>query len=118
MRSINDYLDKIKPLQKAELQRIRRIVRDTVPESEEYIGSGLPEFKYKNNTLLCFAGYKKHMSLFVATGPIKALQDKLSDFVVSNGSIQFTLEKLLPEILIKEILNERMTEINKSTEEA
>jgi len=113
MSVIDDYLEKIGVPQKSELERIRKIVKQIVPEAEEVISYGMPAFKYKKKYLIGFAVFKDHLSLFPTPGPIGALKDKLSDFKLSKGTIQFTIEKPLTEQLIKEILLIRKADINK-----
>lgn len=113
MSVIDEYLDKISPTQRGELKKIRSIVKQVAPQAEESISYGLPTFKVKRLPLVYFGVFKKHMSLFPTSGPIRILKDKLTDFNTSKGAIQFTLEKPIPKELIKEILLVRLAEINK-----
>lgn len=109
---IDDYLKNVSPEHKAELERVRKIVKTVVPDAEETISYGIPAFKYNGQPLLYFAAFKNHMSLFPTSGPTEALKDKLKDFVVSKGTIQFTVEKPIPDTLIKEILLNRLGNIS------
>lgn len=111
MNEVDTYLSNVEPKQKAELERIRRIVRQTVPDAIESIGYGMPAFKYKGQPLVYYAAFKDHMSLFPTSGPTEVLKAQLKDFKVSKGTIQFTLEKPLSEKLIKEILAARLNQI-------
>jgi uncharacterized protein YdhG (YjbR/CyaY superfamily) len=47
MGVIDDYFAKIEPPERTELERIRRIVHETVPEAKEVITYGMPGFKYQ-----------------------------------------------------------------------
>ncbi len=114
MSPIDEYLAHLNSEQKAELERIRTTIHATVPEVEEGFSYGMPAFKYKDEYLIWFAAFKDHMSLFPTTTPIRELKDKLKDFKLSKGTIQFTLENPMPEALIKEILHVRLAEIDKS----
>ena len=111
MTAFEEHLDKFSVSQKAELERIRKIVHDTVPGVEEVISYGMPAFRYKDKYLVGFCAYKNHLSLFPTSGPIEALKDKLEVFKLSKGTIQFTLENPLPEPLIREILLSRLADI-------
>jgi uncharacterized protein YdhG (YjbR/CyaY superfamily) len=111
MTIIDEYLTSIDPPQRSELERIRRIVHDTLPEVEEIISYGMPGFKYKGKYLVGFNAFKDHLSLFPTAGPVEALKSKLGAFTLSKGTIQFTLERPLPEPLIKEILLARAGDI-------
>lgn len=112
MSVIDDYLKKLELPQRAELERIRQIVQQVAPEAVEVITYGMPGFKYRQKYLIAFAAFKDHLSLFPAPGPIEALKDKLTDFKLSKGTIQFTLEHPLPESLIKEITLKRVADIS------
>jgi uncharacterized protein YdhG (YjbR/CyaY superfamily) len=111
MTPIDEVLDKLAAPQRAELERIRRIVHETAPGAEEVINYGIPAFKYKGKYLVGFCAYKKHLSLFPSPGPIESLKEKLQAYNLSKGAIQFTLDNPLPEPLIKEIVLCRMADI-------
>lgn len=112
MKEVNEYLSKVPPAQRAELERIRKIVKRLVPDAEESISYMMPAFKYKKKPLVYYAAFKDHMSLFPTSGPTETLKAKLAAYKVSKGTIQFTLDKPLPEPLIKEIVRARLQEIN------
>ncbi len=114
MSVIDDYLKNIEPRQKAELERIRSIVKKLVPDAEETFSYGMPTYKYKNRPLIYFAAFKNHMSIFPTAGPAEALKDKLAGYKLSKGTIQFTVEKPLPETIIKELITLRLNVIKKS----
>jgi hypothetical protein len=64
MGVIDDYLEDLGDSQRAELERIRRIVLDRVPGAEEGRSYGMPAFRYRRKPLLGFAALKDHLSLF------------------------------------------------------
>src|SRR4051812_25778834 len=113
MSVIDEYLDNVSAPQRAELERIRRIVQETVPEAEELISYGMPGFKYQGKYLVGFAAFKDHLSLFPTSRPVEVFEDKLKGFQISKGTIQFTEENPIPEHLIKEILLSRVADIAK-----
>lgn len=111
METIDEYLKEIKPSQRDELERIRKIIKQVAPEAEETIRYGMPTFNYYGKRLLCFAAYKNHMSLFGNLGP---LEKKLEDFKLSHkGTLQFTEENPVPEEIIIEIVQYKLAEISK-----
>ncbi|HUC87661.1 MAG TPA: DUF1801 domain-containing protein [Candidatus Binatia bacterium] len=112
MSVIDDYLGKYSGSEKAELEKLRSIVKTTVPEAEEVITYSMPGFKYKGKYLVAFSIFKDHIGLFPTSGPIETLKDKLTDFKTSKGGIHFTPAKPIPESLIKDILVTRMNEIS------
>jgi uncharacterized protein YdhG (YjbR/CyaY superfamily) len=111
---IGQYFSKLNTSEKAELQRIREIVNVTVPEAKETISYGMPAFEYKGKYLVGFYVYKNHLSLFPTSKPIEAFKNKLKDFQLSKGTIQFTLKNTIPAPLIRNIILYRIDEIDKS----
>ncbi len=110
MSDIDQYLANVKPSQRMELERIRKIVKDTVPEAEETIKYGMPAFMYKGKRIIEFAAYKDHMSLF---GNLGEAEKKLSTYKLSHkGTLQFTEDNPVPESIIKDLLLSRVDKIN------
>jgi len=62
MGVIDDYLEELGDSQRAQLERICRIVLDRVPDAEEGRSYGLPAFRYKRKPLLGFAALKDHLN--------------------------------------------------------
>lgn len=112
MSVIDDYLSSHSGPEKAELEKIRSIVNETVPEAEEVITYSMPGFKYKGKYLIAFSIFRDHLGLFPTSGPIETLKDKLTDFKTSKGGIQFTSDKPIPDWLIKDIVLARISEIS------
>jgi uncharacterized protein YdhG (YjbR/CyaY superfamily) len=112
MSEINTYLNSLPGLEKAELERVRAVIRQAVPEAAEVISYGMPGFKYRGKYLAGYYAFKTHLSLFPA-GTVEAFADKLEGYTLSKGTIQFTLDRPLPESLIKEIILYRKAEIDK-----
>jgi len=110
MSTVDEYLKNVAAPQLAEYERIRKIVKQVAPEAEEAISYGMPAFKYQGNGVLYFGVFKDHMSIFPGA-PVE-LKDKLEGYKLSKGTIQFTLDKPLPEALIKEILQNRLAAIS------
>jgi uncharacterized protein YdhG (YjbR/CyaY superfamily) len=111
MSAVDEYLGKVPAPQRGELERVRNIVKETVSEAEEVISYGMPGFKYQKKYLFGYAAFKDHMSIFPTAAPVEALQEKLSDFELSKGTVQFTLEHPVPEAIIKELVSVRVKAI-------
>ena len=61
--------------------------------------------------LVYFAAYKKHCSLFAGNGALtEQMKEILKSYKTSKGTIQFTVEKPLPDDLVKQIVVTRMKE--------
>ena len=111
MSVIDDYLQKVPATQRAELDRVRQIVKAAVPEAEEIITYGMPGFKYHEKYLIAFAAFKDHLSVFPGAGAVATLEDELGDYKLSKGTVQFTLEHPLPEAIIRNLTIARQAAI-------
>jgi uncharacterized protein YdhG (YjbR/CyaY superfamily) len=111
--TVDDYLNNITPSQKAEYDRVEKIVKEFEPEVDEVISYGIPTFKYRGKYLLYFGAFKNHMSLFPGSGFVDEMKDELAGFKVAKGTIQFTEDKPVPKDVIVKILQRRKAEINK-----
>jgi uncharacterized protein YdhG (YjbR/CyaY superfamily) len=116
MTVIDEYLEKIEETKRNELERIRRVIKATVPEADEVIDYGMPAFKYKGQYLIGFHVFKNHMSLFPTALPISAMKTKLTGFQISKGSIQFTLANPIPDAIIRNLLLYKIDSIDKLVE--
>jgi uncharacterized protein YdhG (YjbR/CyaY superfamily) len=114
MSVIDEYFAKLDEANRAELERIRKIVNATVPEAEEVISYGMPAFRYKSRYLIGFYVYKNHLSLFPTSKPIESLKNKLDDYKLSKGTIQFTLDNIIPESIIRKLLLYQIENIDRS----
>ena len=113
MSTFNELLASLPDPERAALERIRVIVHDVVPEAEEVVSYGMPAFKYQGKYLVGFWAFKKHLSLFPAAAAVDALKGKLTDYKLSPGTIQFTLDHPIPEAIIREMLAIRVASITK-----
>jgi len=104
MSVIDDYLQNVPSAEKAELERIRKIVHDAAPTAEEVITYSMPGFKYMGKYLISFAAFKDHLSIFPGSEPVGVLKDALKDNITGKGTIQFTPEKPLSDEVIREIV--------------
>ena len=111
MNEVDKYLDGIDNDQKTELVRVRKIIHRSAPQAEEVISYGMPVYKYNKKYLLGYAAFKNHMSIFPGSGPIESIKNELKDYKISKGTIQFTLERPIPEYLIKQIIKYRIKDI-------
>jgi uncharacterized protein YdhG (YjbR/CyaY superfamily) len=111
-KSINEYLSKVEPQHRAELERIRALVKRLVPGVEETMSYGMPTLKYKKRPLVYFTASKNHMSFFPSSWAIEELKDKLKGYKTTKHAIQFTLENPLPNALIKELVLNHVRDID------
>ena len=104
MSVIDEYLSTVPPAQSSQLERVRQIIKQQAPNAAEVITYGMPGFKVNGKYLISFGNFKDHMSIFPGADPTHTVKEKLQGYKTSKGTIQFTVDKPLPESLIKEIV--------------
>ena len=107
--SVADYLRAVPPAPRAALQKLRQTIKAAAPEATEVISYGMPCFKY-HGTLLCFAAFKDHCSLFMSTYLTKTLKQELASYQTAKGTIRFTVDKPLPAALVRKLVRARMAQ--------
>jgi uncharacterized protein YdhG (YjbR/CyaY superfamily) len=109
-KNVDDYLAGIPEPARSTLNKVRAAIRSAVPaEATEAISYGMPAFKYKG-TLVWFASFANHCSLFPTASVIQAFKNELKGFETSKGTIHFPVDKPLPAALVKQIVKTRIAE--------
>lgn len=111
-KNVDEYLNALDPANRAELERIRALVKQFVPDTIETMSYGMPTLKYKNRALVYFTASKKHLSFYPSSWAINELKDQLRDYKTTEHSIQFTLDKTLPALLIEDLVRVHVREID------
>lgn len=104
MSVIDTYLNTVAAPERSELQKIRNTVLQVVPEAKEVITYGMPGFKYQGKYLISFAAFKDHLSIFPGSEAVAEFESRLGEYKLSKGTIQFSLEKPLPDKLLRGII--------------
>jgi uncharacterized protein YdhG (YjbR/CyaY superfamily) len=111
-KSVDEYIasqpEAVRPI----LERVRRAIRDTVPAAGEVISYNLPTYKLGGEPVLYFAAWKRHYSLYPASGRLVAeFKDQLAPYEIGKGTIRFPLSQPVPESLIARIARFRAKEV-------
>lgn len=111
-QSVEEYISAQPEEAAATLRRLRSIVRSALPQAEETISYGMPAYKLHGKIILCFAGWKRHYSLYPA-GPrlVAAFREELAGYEVDKSTIRFPLTQPLPAKLIAHIAMFRLAEV-------
>jgi uncharacterized protein YdhG (YjbR/CyaY superfamily) len=94
------------------LKRVRSTIRKAVPGAEETISYGIPTFKLNGSSVIYFAGWKEHYSIYPANARlIAAFRKALAPYEFnSKGTIRFPLSEPVPVKLIEDIARFRARE--------
>ena len=112
-KSVDAYLS-TKPKEVREiLERVRTTIRKAVPRAVETISYQIPAYKLPGGTVLFFAGWKEHYSLYPATGQLPVVFKKeLKPYALSKGTIRFPLGEPVPVKLIAALAKFRAKEVS------
>jgi uncharacterized protein YdhG (YjbR/CyaY superfamily) len=109
-KTVDDYIKTFPADIQAILEKMRRIVREVVPEAEEVISYQMPAFKLKGKNLVYFAAFKNHIGFYPAPSGIAAFEKELAPYVKGKGTLQFPLNRPIPYDLVRKIVLVRAKE--------
>jgi uncharacterized protein YdhG (YjbR/CyaY superfamily) len=111
-KSVDEYIASQPEAARGKLGRVRSTIREAVPGVEEAISYKIPAYKLHGEAVLYFAGWKRHYSLYPATGRVlAAFKDQLAFYEVSKSTIRFPLSQPVPVKLIGRIAKFRAKEV-------
>ncbi len=111
-KTVEEYLERLSPEFREELERIRSLVLELAPEAEETMSYGMPTLKYRGRALVYFTASKKHLSFYPSSWAIEELAGELAAYKRTEHSIQFTPETALPTDLIERLVRIHLREID------
>ena len=101
--NIDEYIANFPVHIQKKLDELRAIIKKAAPEAEEKISYQMPAFNLKG-MLVYFAAYTNHIGFYPTSSGIKTFKEELVGFKSSKGTIQFPVDKPLPEDLITRIV--------------
>ena len=105
--TVDAYMDTIENLDfRREIDRLRAIIRQELPEAIEVISYGMPMFKF-HGMVVGLACFKQHCSSFPGH-TVAEFSNDLKGFKTSAGTIQFTPDHPIPDELVKSIVQSRV----------
>jgi len=108
-KTVDQYLARVPEPARSTLNKIRAAIRAAVPpDATETISYGIPVFKHKGSSLVWFAAFSDHCSLFPTASVIASFKDDLKGYATSKGTIHFATDKPLPAALVKKMVKARV----------
>ena len=110
--TVDAYLETLPAERRAGVEAIRRAVNAAAPEATETIAYAMPALRsHGGQFLVSYAAYKRHYSLFPASGGVvEALGASLTPYLSGRGTIQFPADQSIPTDLIARIVEIRLAE--------
>lgn len=115
---VDAYLAKVPEPARSTLEKVRATIRSVVPASAtEVISYGIPTFRYSDRSLVAYAAFKNHCSLFpMQASLIDEMKEELKSYRTSKGTLQFSTDKPLPATLLRRIVKARIVETKRKNQ--
>ena len=100
---VNAYLASLPKNVRIILEKIRKTIKEAVPEAAELISYQMPAFKF-HGIIAWYAPFKNHYSLFIRPVIMQAFKEDLKPYKLSKSAIRFPLDHPVPVELITRIV--------------
>ncbi|WP_273020601.1 DUF1801 domain-containing protein [Rheinheimera sp.] len=115
-QSVDEYIADQPKEVAAALEQVRAMILKAVPDTEQLLNYNIPAFTLiaggKREQQIMIAGYAKHIGFYPHPTTIEAFADELADYKYAKGSVQFPLNKAMPEDLIVRMVLWRKQHLN------
>jgi uncharacterized protein YdhG (YjbR/CyaY superfamily) len=109
--TIDEYLARLSPEDRAALQKVRRAVHAAAPGAEECISYGMPAFRLNGKLIAGFKAAAAHCSFHPMSGDtVAALEADLAGYETSRGTVRFSPRAGLPDTLVRKLVKTRIAE--------
>jgi uncharacterized protein YdhG (YjbR/CyaY superfamily) len=111
-KDVDEYLSRVPEPALGTLNKIRASILSAAPTgATEAITYGIPTARYDGRSLVAFAAFSKHCSLFpMSLAVMDTFRGELKGFQTARGTIRFPFDKPLSGTLIKKIVKARLAE--------
>jgi uncharacterized protein YdhG (YjbR/CyaY superfamily) len=106
-----EYLATLTDVQRATLERLRGTIRAAAPEAQEAFGYGMPALTLGGKSLVWFAAWKHHYSLYPISAAILEAHSVDGEYETAKGTIRFPASKALPYDLVTRLVKARVAEL-------
>lgn len=110
---VEKYRKNLPDSTRQQFDKLRAIVHSTLPEGEEKISYKIPSIVASGLHIIYFAGWAKHLSMYPVPEGDPELQLEMAPYKKGRGTLQFPLDKPLPEALIRRVIQYHIAERSK-----
>lgn len=106
---VDEYISTFDVKTRKKLEQLLKIIKEEAPQAKICKKYNMPAFTLNGN-LVYFAAYKNHIGFYSISNTPDVFKSEFKDYKVGKGSVQFPLNKPLPEELIRKIVRYRVDE--------
>ncbi len=110
VKTMDEYISGFPEEVQAILQKIRTLIRENAPGSQEAMKYGIPTFTLNGN-LVHFAAFAHHIGFYPTPSAIVKFKKELSIYKGAKGSVQFPFDRPIPYELMVKIVQFRVREV-------
>lgn len=96
--TIDEYILRQDPEKQADLQLIRQVLRNALPDAQERMSWSMPTF-WQGHNMIHFAASKQHIGLYPGPEAVEAFQDELTAYKTDKGTIRIPYGKVDPSLV-------------------
>jgi uncharacterized protein YdhG (YjbR/CyaY superfamily) len=114
---VEAFLAALPDEQRDALGSLRATIRSVVPTATEGISYGIPTFKLHGRPLVGFGAVRGHCAFYLmSTAVMDAHRDELAAYDLGKGTIRFQPEAPVQTALVRELVEARIGENDRSGE--
>ena len=108
--SVDEYLDRLAPLTRAALAKLRRTIKLAAPHAAEVISYQIPTYRH-GGPLVAFAAFGSHCGFYVMSPRVmRAHRAELQGYDTGKATIRFGADTPLPAALVRRLVKARLAE--------
>ncbi len=101
--SIDDYIRSFPENVQIILQQVRTSIHDAVPGADEKISYNIPAITVGGRSVVQFAGWKQHISMYPAPDGDEALERAIAPYRSERATLKFPLTEPIPYDLVARV---------------
>jgi uncharacterized protein YdhG (YjbR/CyaY superfamily) len=101
--TVDDYIASFPPDVEEVLQQVRRTLHGAVPDAGEAISYDIAALTRDGRTVVHFAGWKRHVSLYPLPAGDVAFEEQIAPYRSGASTAKFRLDRPIPWDLVARI---------------
>ena len=111
-KSVDEYIAGQPVSAQRALKSVRRTIRRALPAADEALSYKIPAYTLDGATVIYFAGWKEHYSIYPATRDVIAMfGTDMGAYEIKGHTFRFPLSEAVPVKLIERIARFRLKEV-------